>query len=61
MNWLRDVALAAIKRGHADSWIVAANLLEVIEADGTIEMPGLREGASCVGSRLRPNTETVLS
>ena len=44
MNWLRDLALAVVCQGCADKWLIAKDLLEIIDADGSVEIPGLKDG-----------------
>lgn len=44
MNWLRDVALAVVTQRREGDWLIANDLLEIIDADGSIELPGLKAG-----------------
>lgn len=45
MNWLRDVAIAAVQQGREGQWLIAADILEVIDANGVIEVPGLKSNS----------------
>lgn len=44
MNWLRDVALATVRQGRVGEWLIANDLLEVIDTEGSIKIPGVKEG-----------------
>ena len=44
MNWLRDVALAVLTQRREGDWLIAVDLLEIIDADVSIELPGLKAG-----------------
>jgi hypothetical protein len=45
LNWLRDVGLAVVRQARVSRWLIATDLLDVIQIDGHVEVPGLREGA----------------
>jgi hypothetical protein len=45
LTWLRDVALAVMKVGRASEWLIASQLLELIDAAG-LDVPGLKASAS---------------
>jgi hypothetical protein len=53
LNWLRDVALAVVRQRRVGRWLIAADLLEVILADGAIEMPGMPDGARAEDEAVR--------
>jgi len=53
MNWLRDVALAAIAQNREGEWLIAADLIDIIDADGGIDLPGLRDGCDLEDERAR--------
>jgi hypothetical protein len=46
LNWIRDVALAVVRCGRSGEWMIAHELMEVVHADGTVEVPSLSDGDS---------------
>jgi hypothetical protein len=46
LNWLRDVALAAVRQHRKGVWLIANDVLNVLEADGTLEIPGFKDGCN---------------
>jgi len=53
LNWLRDVALAVVRRQQSGRWLIASDLLEAMDADGNIEIPGLKEGDDVADDAVR--------
>jgi len=53
LNWLRDVALATVRQQKTSDWLLANDLLEVIDTDGTIEIPGLKDGSDVADDAVR--------
>ena len=43
MNWLRDVALVLARLKRTDRWLIASDVLDALEADGSVDIPGLKE------------------
>ncbi|TWU29650.1 hypothetical protein [Bythopirellula polymerisocia] len=43
LNWLREVVLAVDGQGKCDQWLIASDLVDIIEEAGDIEIPGLKE------------------
>lgn len=41
LNWLRDVALAVVRRGRLNEWLRAHDLLDIIGDAGDVEIPGV--------------------
>lgn len=44
LNWLREVALVTMREKRPDQWLIASDLLDLMEEDGSIEIPGLKDG-----------------
>jgi hypothetical protein len=42
LNWLRDVALAVERVGRLGVWLKANDLVEIVDSEGTIEVPGTK-------------------
>jgi hypothetical protein len=52
MNWLRDVALAVSRSNTFGDWLQAHDLLEILDADGTVEIPSLGSGEDIDDERI---------
>jgi hypothetical protein len=53
MNWLRDVALAVIRHKRHGQTLIANDLVEILEAEEALEIPGLKKDASLDDDRVR--------
>jgi hypothetical protein len=43
LNWARDLALAVVRAGWVGKSLLTSDLVELLEEDGTIEIPGLQD------------------
>ena len=53
LNWLREVALIVIREKRSGQSLMASDLLDLLEEDSSIEIPGLREGADPSDDKVR--------
>jgi hypothetical protein len=55
LNWLRDVMLVLFKQQKQGQWIQATDIMEALDEDGEVEIPGLRDGRDITDAATRQN------
>lgn len=46
LNWLRDVLQILTRQGKAGQWLFANDILDALDEEGEISIPGVREGSN---------------
>lgn len=53
LNWMRDVAMAIARSGGLKHCMQTRQIVSILEADGTVDIPGLREGQDASDDAVR--------
>lgn len=46
LNWLRDVLQILARQGKSGQWLTANDILDALDEDGEIAIPGVKEGSN---------------